>query len=145
PAPPPREGSPPARCSSRAWCRRRSSPPITRPTSSSWTGCVRAASPSTRRTRSCDRGNELHDRAAGQGTGTHWRQHYIGAINIRRNRYNCGLARSADRRADETGANGSVHLIVHRQSLEQGLKLVIIRQVGIDNLFFGGDYEISMP
>ena len=46
---------------------------------------------------------------------------------------------------DETGANGSVHLIVHSQSLQQRLELGIIRQVGIDNLFFGGDDEISMP
>ena len=46
---------------------------------------------------------------------------------------------------DETGANGSVHLIVHSQSLQQRLELGIIRQVGVDNLFFGSDDEISMP
>ena len=81
----------------------------------------------------------------GQGTGTHRRQHILapsifGVTDI--------IADSCDllvAEPDETGANGSVHLIVHSQSLQQGLELGIIRQVGIDNLFFGGYYEISMP
>ena len=81
----------------------------------------------------------------GQGTGTHRRQHILATLEFSVTDI---IADSCDllvAEPDETGANGSVHLIVHRQSLQQGLELGIIRQVGIDNLFFGGDYEISMP
>src|SRR5438105_2268435 len=35
---------------------------------------------------------------------------------------------------DEISADGAVHLIIDCQSLQQGLELGIIRQIGIDNL-----------
>ena len=46
---------------------------------------------------------------------------------------------------DEIGANGAVHLIIHSQSLQQGPELGIIRQIRMDNLFFGSRYKISVP
>ena len=45
---------------------------------------------------------------------------------------------------DKIGANRAVRIIIYREALQTRFKLVVIGQIGVQNLFFGAPHEIPV-